>query len=91
MIAGAEGWEEIPGFGEAHLDELKCYGDFENGIPRHNTIARVIASLNSSQMQTCFSESMKSCHILTEGILLRLMERRFGALTTRVVGAVQSI
>ncbi|WP_162149949.1 transposase family protein, partial [Nitrincola nitratireducens] len=52
VIAGAEGWEEIADFGEARIDWLKCYGDFENGIPRHNTIARVIARLNPSQMQT---------------------------------------
>ncbi|GAB2581474.1 ISAs1 family transposase [Nitrincola alkalisediminis] len=72
VIAGAEGWEEIADFGETHLDWLKCYGDFENGIPSHNTIARVIARLNPSQMQTCFSEWMKSCHTLTEGSIIAI-------------------
>ncbi len=41
VISGAEGWEDIEDFGETHLDFLKQYGDFENGIPVHDTIARV--------------------------------------------------
>ncbi len=39
VISGAEGWEDIEDFGETHLDFLKQYGDFENGIPVHDTIA----------------------------------------------------
>ncbi|HBH4704198.1 TPA: transposase family protein, partial [Escherichia coli] len=39
VISGAEGWEGIEDFGETHLDFLKQYGDFENGIPVHDTIA----------------------------------------------------
>ncbi|WP_172831333.1 transposase family protein, partial [Escherichia coli] len=37
VISGAEGWEDIEDFGETHLDFLKQYGDFENGIPVHDT------------------------------------------------------
>ncbi|HCP1833283.1 TPA: transposase family protein, partial [Escherichia coli] len=42
VISCAEGWEDIEDFGETHLDFLKQYGDFENGIPVHDTIARVV-------------------------------------------------
>ncbi|MFZ7875436.1 transposase family protein [Escherichia coli] len=35
--------EDIEDFGETHLDFLKQYGDFENGIPVHDTIARVVS------------------------------------------------
>ncbi len=38
VISGAEGWEDIEDFGETHLDFL-----FENGIPVHDTIARVVS------------------------------------------------
>ncbi|WP_420811670.1 transposase family protein [Nitrincola tibetensis] len=31
-----EGWEEIADFCEAHLDWLKRYSDFDNGIPSHS-------------------------------------------------------
>ena len=37
VISGAEGWEDIEDFGETHPDFLKQYGDFENGIPVHDT------------------------------------------------------
>ena len=43
VILGAEGWEDIEYFGETPLDFLKQYGDFENGITVHDTIARVVS------------------------------------------------
>ncbi|MGC6600010.1 transposase family protein, partial [Escherichia coli] len=43
VVSGAEGWEDIEDFGETHPDFLKQYGDFENGIPVHDTIARVVS------------------------------------------------
>ena len=43
VISGAESWEDIEAFGETHLDFVKQYGDFENGIPVHDTIARVVS------------------------------------------------
>lgn len=45
VIGGADGWEEIQDFGEDHLDWLKQYGDFESGIPVHDTITRVMVKL----------------------------------------------
>ncbi|GDT39989.1 transposase [Escherichia coli] len=49
VISGAEGWEDIEDFGETHLDFLKQYGDFENGIPVHDTIARVVSCKMASE------------------------------------------
>ncbi|WP_332391487.1 ISAs1 family transposase [Escherichia coli] len=46
VISGAESWEDIEDFGETHLDFLKQYGDFENGIPVHDTIARVVSCIS---------------------------------------------
>jgi predicted transposase YbfD/YdcC len=55
VIGGAEGWEEIEDFGIDHLDWLKTYGDFENGIPVHDTIARVISMISGKRLQSCFA------------------------------------
>lgn len=41
IIAGADGWKDIEEFGKERMDWLKQYGDFDNGIPVHDTIARV--------------------------------------------------
>ncbi|GDJ45525.1 transposase [Escherichia coli] len=54
VISGAEGWEDIEGFGETHLDFLKQYGDFENGIPVHDTIARVVSCISPAKFHECF-------------------------------------
>lgn len=38
VISGSEGWENIPSFGETHLDFLKQHGGFEHSSPVHDTI-----------------------------------------------------
>ncbi len=45
VMSGSEGWEDIEHFGHIKLDWLRQYRDFEAGIPRHYTIARVISRL----------------------------------------------
>ncbi len=42
VISGAESWEDIEDFGETHLDFLKQYGDFENGIPVHLKTSKAV-------------------------------------------------
>ena len=53
VISGAESWEDIEDFGETHLDFLKQYGDFENGIPVHDTIARVVSCISPAKFHEC--------------------------------------
>ena len=50
VIAGAEGWEGIEDFGHIKLDWLRKYSPFKQGIPRHDTIARVICRLNPNEL-----------------------------------------
>lgn len=72
VISGCEGWEEIEYFGVDHLDWLKKYGDFNCGIPVHDTIARVISQINPKQFQRCFIDWMASCHDKTEGEIIAI-------------------
>lgn len=46
-LSGAGGWE---GFGHLKLDWLMQYGTFRAGIPRHDTIARVICRLKTDEI-----------------------------------------
>ncbi len=62
VISGAESWEDIEDFGEIHLDFLKQYGDFENGIPVHDTIARVVSCISPAKFHECFINWMRDCH-----------------------------
>lgn len=51
VISGAEGWEDIEDFGKLKLDWLRQYRTFELGIPRHDTIARVICRLKPDELE----------------------------------------
>lgn len=54
VMAGAQGFEEIEDFGNAHEEWLKNYLELENGIPSHDTINRVFQSLNPQVFQQTF-------------------------------------
>lgn len=46
VVSGTEGWEAIEEFGHVKCDWLKKYGCFDNRLPSHNCIARVISRLS---------------------------------------------
>lgn len=72
MLSGAEGWEAIEDFGVAKLDWLQQYLPYETGIPRHDTIARLISSLSSKALQTSFIKWMKSVVEITAGEVIAI-------------------
>jgi predicted transposase YbfD/YdcC len=72
LIAGAEGWEKIEDFGSDHLPWLQQYGDFENGIPTHDTIARLMGLLSGRQLQRFFVQWMQTCHERSERTLVAI-------------------
>lgn len=70
VICGADGWEAIEEVGKNKLKLLKKYGYFHYGIPVHDTIARIISSIEPSQFQTCFINWMKEAEISTQGEII---------------------
>ncbi len=84
VISGAEGWEDIEDFGETHLDFLKQYGDFENGIPVHDTIARVVSCISLQNFTSALLTGCVTAILQMIKTLLQLMEKRSGILMTRV-------
>ncbi len=54
MIGGAETWEEIEGYGLSKYRWFKKFLELPNGIPSHDTLARVFARLYPEQLQQCF-------------------------------------
>ena len=77
VIAGADGWEEIEDFGHDRLTWLQEYADFDNGIPSHDTLARVMSLINPQQFQRCFANWMQSCHKLTDGEVIAIDGKTF--------------
>lgn len=60
VMSGSEGWEDIENFGHIKLDWLRQYRDFEAGIPRHDTIARVISRLKPREIEQAFQSWISS-------------------------------
>ncbi|RDS34661.1 hypothetical protein C3988_03668 [Escherichia coli] len=84
VISGAEGWNDIESFGETHLDFLKQYGDFENGIPFHDTIARVVSCISPAKFHECFINWMRDCHSSNDKDVIAIDGKHSGILMTRV-------
>ena len=72
VICGSEGWDEIEDFGHSKLDFLRQYGNFTDGVPSHDNLARVMALINADQLQIVFAEWMKACHNVTEGAVVAI-------------------
>jgi len=60
VMSGSEGWEDIENFGRIKLDWLRQYRPFEAGIPRHDTIARVICRLKADEIEQAFKSWISS-------------------------------
>jgi len=67
VLSGHDTWEGISDFGETRLDFLSTYGDFADGIPSADTIARVMGMISTKALQKAFIDWMRDCHDLTEG------------------------
>ena len=60
VISGADDWVSIAMYGCAKYEWLKEFLELPNGIPSHDTFARVFARINPEQFQRCFINWIKS-------------------------------
>ncbi len=63
VICGADSWVAIELYGCTKYEWLKTFLELANGIPSHDTFARVFAQLNPQQFQECFLNWIKSIQI----------------------------
>lgn len=71
-LCGIADWEGIEIFGTSQITWLKKFRKFENGIPSHDTINRVVSSLNSEQFNQCFIEWINTLSKLTKGEVIAI-------------------
>lgn len=69
-ICGAESWTDIEEYGHAKLHWLKTFLALPNGIPTHDTFARVFARLEPEQMQQCFLNWIAAISRITQGEII---------------------
>jgi predicted transposase YbfD/YdcC len=67
VVSGADTWDEVAAFGEEKKRWLKTFCTLENGIPSHDTFARVFSILNHDAFEQCFIAWVLSLQPLTEG------------------------
>ena len=72
VVGGAEGWEAIEEFGNAKLTWLRKYVPLANGIPAHDTIARVLSRVSSKGLQECFLNWVQSVTEMTDGEIVAI-------------------
>lgn len=68
-FAGINTWTGFADFAEAHQETLKKFIDLDEGIPSHDTISRVISSLNVEQFALCFEKFVKELSQLVKGTI----------------------
>jgi predicted transposase YbfD/YdcC len=76
VICGANSWDDIEMVAEEKHEWLKTFLQLPNGIPSHDTIARVFSRISAQQFEICFSLWMKATAILTEGQVVAIDGKR---------------
>ncbi len=72
VICGADGWNDIELYGKCKYKWLKKFLELPNGIPSHDTFARVFSLLNPEQLQQCFLKWIESISQITFGEIVAL-------------------
>ena len=67
VICGADTWAGIESFGNSKYRWLKKLLKLPNGIPSHDTFARVFMMVDAEQFQECFLKWVQSIHKITGG------------------------
>ena len=71
-LCGADGWVEIEEFGKAKKDFFSQFLTLTNGIPSHDTFARVFARLDPENFKKCFLKWLQCIRTKTEGSILAI-------------------
>jgi predicted transposase YbfD/YdcC len=67
VICGAESWVDIEEYGRAKVEWFATFLELPNGIPSHDTFARVFARVDPEQMQQCFVNWVNAMSHLSQG------------------------
>lgn len=59
MICGADNWVAMETYGKSKKEWLKQFLELPNGIPSHDTFARVFARIDPNEFEQCFRNWVK--------------------------------
>ena len=72
VICGADTWVDIENYGRAKQEWLSRFLRLPNGIPSHDTIARLFAALDSKALQECFLSWVRAVAQLSAGEVIAI-------------------
>jgi predicted transposase YbfD/YdcC len=72
VIGGADTWVDVVNYGKEKEEWLKQFLDLPNGIPSHDTFARVFSILNPDAFHACFTKWVKSIRKITKGEVIAI-------------------
>lgn len=72
MISGADNWVAMEQYGNAKQEWLKQFLELPNGIPSHDTIARLFARLDPKEFEQCFRDWVKTISELIPGEVISI-------------------
>ena len=72
VICGADSWVLMETYGKKKEEWLKQFLELPNGIPSHDTFARVFARIDPQQLQNSFLSWIKSINKITEGEVIAI-------------------
>lgn len=72
VICGADTWVDIETYGLAKSEWFKQFLELANGIPSHDTFARMFARLNPEQFQQSFLSWFQSISNVTQGEVITI-------------------
>ena len=72
VICGADSWVSMETYGQAKQQWLQQFLELPNGIPSHDTFARVFARIDPQQFQECFLHWIKSISKITDGEVIAI-------------------
>lgn len=55
VICGAEGWQDVENYGKSKINYLRCYLDYQNGVPSDDTVRRFFRAINPEHFKEIFS------------------------------------
>jgi len=72
VICGADTWLDIESYGRAKQEWLKKFLELPNGIPSHDTFARLFARLNPEEFQQSFLNWVRSLSKIFPGEVIAI-------------------
>ena len=72
VICGADTWVDMETYGLAKKDWLGQFLELANGIPSHDTFARVFTRLDPEQFQQSFLSWVQSISNITQGEVIAI-------------------